>query len=217
MQLSTCQKWLDLKTYTKWAYLDRSLAAHRAGASGSTVSRMDNDMRGMKEPIAISAIECLLTVEEKLVPNPGIEIQEERRGNNEEPEGFPRNNASSEKPPPPAPPIRESRPETQERVEEDRKMQRGKYQGGSETRTHKGSGPDIEGRPTGKGKDMTYTDERVPIRRKVYWPCSGGRGNRGEAYRPKFESDRDNDDQYNQQKGRYWNKGEERNVIGAGI
>ena len=138
--------------------------------------------------------------------------QGEKREDIEAQGGISRNHAAVSKPPPPAPPIRGSRPETQGRIDEEKKRQRRKQQEESATISYKGCGQDIKGCPAGKEKDSTYTNERVSTPRKVYVPCGGNRENRGKAYRPKFDSERDSGDRYIQHKERYRNKVEREDV-----
>ena len=121
------------------AYIGRALDLHGAGAQESNVSRTENTMKRTHGPVGIFAIEGFPICAGSSEPMPGIERQV-RREDIVAAEGAQRNNVAVSTPPPPEPPTGERRPETPERVDEDRRNQWIKYQEDLTTNTHKGSG-----------------------------------------------------------------------------
>ena len=156
-------RWEDGVRYEpdmRWGYLgliDQARDIQLAGAFGCTVSRTNSLMRRAHGP---AENEISPIGNRSPVPTPGIE-RPERRWNNVMPEEAPINSGSVSKSPPPSPPVRESRPATPERVEDN---QRGRLNGDPEdsaTNTQTGAGKDSNGKSERKRKSERRRTNRT--------------------------------------------------------
>ena len=137
----------------RWGYLGASDQAQNiqvAGGLESTVSRTNSLMRRAQEP---AGNEIFPIGDRNTEPTPAIERQDERREDNVTPEAVHGNIASVSKPPPPATQVRDSRPETPGRVQDNQRGRRAETQEDSRTDTRKEAGKDAKGRQKGEGKE----------------------------------------------------------------